>query len=1111
MMATSLDLSIMPRVKKRKLSTHSPNDDRLQSLPTHAVEQILSLLGPNERTVVSQTSRYWRDRVRQYCSETPCILTEKRLPVQIGYWEPERVDHLVPIHQIQRFEFLVQSSKLGTLQITFKLLNLAWFENAFGRETVEERETKIGDRDEEDDLSCGTVHPRPGLGATRVEVRVQRRLCYHHGPTQADTIFEIDAAGDDNVEAENLGCCLHERPRLASCCYCTGFWLEGLSKDEASVPSERHLPELDYAGRDHPFAKKEPLDLSLVSEVYLRESLAALVCCARRIAVFPDGLEYPSVDYLVSKLAPHAVTQRYLPAGVHMDPAAGDRAVPLEICYRRPRQATQWFETLGGENHWKTKELRALPWQGRFVKNWRLGVTPGNGKKPVSFPALPLEIQQFLDPLDVYCFDRSWGRLPVEGNFHQLPRDVLEKALFPMLTTTDLTSLGMSCWLWRQPVQAFRGPAPYILDEKRLRPFISYWQPDDADDLTPIHQVQRFAFLVQSSKLGVLEIDIWFLNLAWREDSRRQLSAQLIPDEEAKRQRKTRVEFTVSRRFRYRRGTKEQKIFEIDASGCDYSFGDFLGECAHEEPKLATCKFCTGFFLEGLTDPNGKDTRASFHPEETFLGRQHPFSSTEPLDIPLVSEVYLRESLAALVECARSIESFPDGHEYPSFDYILAQLAPHPVTQRYLPAGVAVKLDVADRDSFLELEYRRPFRSEDWLKHMVDDKLPYVEFVWCTTDPRHLPWYGRCTKKWSLGATPTAHTDPVTFADLPLRHVLPFLEVENLKSVQWTCRSCPAQVQRHLAPGLGTFVLSGERLLTKVGYFTPTSSSCSTLIYQIQPWRFLVKAGMLGVCQVALELINRCWIEDGETVERLPLSDRDQGTQVRYRVQQRFKYRNSSQINVQDIFNGLAPFFRAGLNPCDARQDAEWERIDCTGFCLRGLDDLYAENAVSSDNESIDSDEESVNSSSSTPELTLPVQMYLEESLEAIFQCARCMSMHESHYDMDYLRPGALLKLVVDEFSYDIMRQLPRCDDWYNFDGRGREHPIELGYRFPKDEVSSESWFESMKNAADESRSVWVEKSVEEFPWLVTRVNSCSHQDAPAIVSEWDWFLSNSI
>lgn len=305
-----------PPIKKYKVDPQCCKHVSLESLDTDVFAHACTFLTPLEQTRLSHVNRL-RGRVEDGRGPMPHLLQERRLQTRLGYPLPEDVRHLVPMHQIQPFTFVVRSNSCGLLRVELKLLNLAWLEDGFHCHTPQE-----------------VFEEASVASSTTIECRVTKN---------DGLLFEYDSGWHRT--------CLHEAPSV-ECRYCTDFFLKGLTSEQPNV--------------EHRY--QEGFTLPPTAEVYLRASLSALALGCQRLVEF--GPQYPTPGYVLTHLAAHL--ERFVPEGVDLGQTWPDRPPALEIRHGAPSSPDEWLAVLArGQrsapmaSSWREIDREELVWYQR--------------------------------------------------------------------------------------------------------------------------------------------------------------------------------------------------------------------------------------------------------------------------------------------------------------------------------------------------------------------------------------------------------------------------------------------------------------------------------------------------------------------------------------------------------------------------------------------------------------------------------------------------------------------------------------------------------------------------------------------------------------------------
>jgi hypothetical protein len=298
----------------------------LDPLPLAIQYVIYSCMSVNDLSNLAMTSRSFQNKVHFYRGQgdQDCyVYREERVHTRVSFEAPQNELSVTPMYQQRPFRFLVRSKRY-ILLVEMSLNNLLWKETGHDG---------IGLYEED---NSGTI----------VQFKVMRQLVYQNSSVEWQLLFQRHLSWIvpryANTTVFMSFCKFHQGN---FCRYCTGFFLTGFTDEDWK--DRKYDPNSVEADDGRAFV------LSPVSETYLKESVAAIILCSKRIACFPDPFRfYPcsghiASDALLSKKMIELFSPRYFdPAEVTRTTIFDDESevyFQREINYQKSSSPSDWF------------------------------------------------------------------------------------------------------------------------------------------------------------------------------------------------------------------------------------------------------------------------------------------------------------------------------------------------------------------------------------------------------------------------------------------------------------------------------------------------------------------------------------------------------------------------------------------------------------------------------------------------------------------------------------------------------------------------------------------------------------------------------------------------
>jgi hypothetical protein len=299
----------MNAVKRQKIEQHihmnkaQRNLGLFDAVPLAIEHIIFSSLCVDDLSNLAMTSRSFQKKVHLYRGEGnhDCyIYREERLPTRISFEAPQNEFSVIPVYQQRPFRFLVRSKRY-VLHVEMSLNNLVWDETAYDG---------IRELDEGDNSS------------TIVQFKVMRLVVYKNKSVGWQVIFQRHLSWIVPRYEGYPALCNFRRGCF--CPYCTGFHLTGFTDEHWSERDGD--PEFEKADDSPVFL------LSPVSQTYLKESVAAIILCSKRISSFSNPLHYYhcSGDIASNALLSDSMIELFSPR--YFDPAEVTHATEFDDC-----------------------------------------------------------------------------------------------------------------------------------------------------------------------------------------------------------------------------------------------------------------------------------------------------------------------------------------------------------------------------------------------------------------------------------------------------------------------------------------------------------------------------------------------------------------------------------------------------------------------------------------------------------------------------------------------------------------------------------------------------------------------------------------------------------
>jgi hypothetical protein len=258
---------------------------------------------------------------------------------------------------------------------------------------------------------------------------------------------------------------------------------------------------------------------------------------------------------------------------------------------------------------------------------------------------------------------RVEASLPARDNwlFARLPREVLCKNIFSLLTVQDLTRFSWACRQSASLVDAYRGPLPYIVREELLPRKISFVNleeavPEDDSDYFDVSRARTLRFLLQTQRHRVVQVEVKLGNTLWTEVANRAYPSG---------PHSTWVEVKIYRQVK----TASGHFHRIQLFENVVTYNDDDGS-----------KY---YYLEG----HHKSPEDQFRHEMKKKKRVVATDEEEEDDnLSLAVEGNHRSAVHYLWVCAKRIAASPSHFNLPNLDYLLEQALP-PSLQQFLPCN----------------------------------------------------------------------------------------------------------------------------------------------------------------------------------------------------------------------------------------------------------------------------------------------------------------------------------------------------------------------------------------------------------------------------------------
>jgi len=279
------------KAKKQRVAPAEADDETtiIAALMEDALEYIVPFLSVEDVNdglgLASKRVRACVDRVRP---PSHYIVAVRRESTKIGF---ENTGNFWPktVWQVHNFHFKLCTPAKGRMTVEVKLINSVWEEH--------------GNR------HCGAYRPSP----TKVSFAI-----FEDSPS-----FPVFFFRDFDQDIGPVCEC-----HASHCFLCNRYQIQGFDSSET----------LDSFGEE---AERKGFGPNV------RLALAVFYECAKRIASFPDGTEYPSAEYLMRTLP--ASLHPFFPDDFDWDAEHKDRNLTVEFGYRAAASWDEWFDFMPPE------------------------------------------------------------------------------------------------------------------------------------------------------------------------------------------------------------------------------------------------------------------------------------------------------------------------------------------------------------------------------------------------------------------------------------------------------------------------------------------------------------------------------------------------------------------------------------------------------------------------------------------------------------------------------------------------------------------------------------------------------------------------------------------